>query len=146
MLEVDNVCCRMGSSAEIWSTLRTIANSFLPVSRDGVHPVRKALDWGVQLLLNMFCNKRIFHDNMTCCTHNLSQHLTYQISSILSQSGPSLSNISHNYSQSGPSLSNISHNYSQSAPSLSNIPSVKHIVTASYLCIIWYAIYITLFP
>ncbi|KAJ8321058.1 hypothetical protein KUTeg_002645, partial [Tegillarca granosa] len=56
-----------GSEAKIWSSSRLVAQGIKGGSQDGLHISKPALEWDIQMLLNMYCNDHMNHYDGTCC-------------------------------------------------------------------------------
>lgn len=66
------------SSAELWSSLRLIAQGLLDESSDGFYMGNRARQHGIQVLLNMYCNDHMnFKDGSCCSSRERSTTLQY---------------------------------------------------------------------
>ncbi|BFZ21935.1 hypothetical protein BsWGS_24974 [Bradybaena similaris] len=56
------------SSAMLWSSSRLVAQGFKKeLTTDGLHIQKQALEIDIQMLLNMYCNNYMNHNDGTCC-------------------------------------------------------------------------------
>ncbi|KAL4216929.1 N-acetylneuraminate 9-O-acetyltransferase [Mactra antiquata] len=62
------VFSRTGSSANIWSSSRLVAQGLKKELIDGIHLSPTPLQLDAQMLMNMYCNHQMNHDDGTCCS------------------------------------------------------------------------------
>ncbi|XP_050419398.2 N-acetylneuraminate 9-O-acetyltransferase isoform X1 [Patella vulgata] len=55
------------SAATLWSSSRLVAQGMRKESPDGLHISKSALELDIQLLVNMYCNNDMNHNDGTCC-------------------------------------------------------------------------------
>ncbi|KAG1682096.1 N-acetylneuraminate 9-O-acetyltransferase [Nymphon striatum] len=56
------------SKVLMWSSSRLVAQGFNDDWEDGLHAGKVALKYDVQMLLNMYCNDKMNHQDGTCCS------------------------------------------------------------------------------
>ncbi|WAR10767.1 CASD1-like protein [Mya arenaria] len=63
-----------GSSVKVWSSSRLVAQGLKKELDDGIHLASgsSALSLDVQMLMNMYCNDHMNHDDGTCCKNGQS--------------------------------------------------------------------------
>uniref|UniRef100_T1KKL8 Cas1p 10 TM acyl transferase domain-containing protein n=1 Tax=Tetranychus urticae TaxID=32264 RepID=T1KKL8_TETUR len=52
----------------IWSSSRLVSQGYSDDQKDGLHMGQTALNYAVQILLNMYCNDQMNHNDGTCCS------------------------------------------------------------------------------
>ncbi|XP_053207163.1 N-acetylneuraminate 9-O-acetyltransferase-like [Panonychus citri] len=52
----------------IWSSARLVSQGYSDDQKDGLHMGQTALNYAVQILLNMYCNDQMNHNDGTCCS------------------------------------------------------------------------------
>ncbi|XP_052234383.1 N-acetylneuraminate 9-O-acetyltransferase-like isoform X2 [Dreissena polymorpha] len=62
------VFAKAESSAKIWSSSRLVAQGLKKELVDGIHLSQSALNLDVQMLMNMYCNDHMNHNDGTCCS------------------------------------------------------------------------------
>ncbi|XP_052813330.1 N-acetylneuraminate 9-O-acetyltransferase-like isoform X2 [Mya arenaria] len=64
------VFSKSGSSVKVWSSSRLVAQGLKKELDDGIHLASgsSALSLDVQMLMNMYCNDHMNHDDGTCCS------------------------------------------------------------------------------
>ena len=55
------------SSAEVWSSSRSISQAYPNYTGDGLHVSETAAKLDAQLLFNYYCNRQLNHPDATCC-------------------------------------------------------------------------------
>jgi len=63
------------SCVELWSSSRLIAEGRVDEMLDGIELSIDSLNTDIQLLLNMYCNDHMNHDDGTCCA--TTEPITY---------------------------------------------------------------------
>ncbi|XP_060575546.1 N-acetylneuraminate 9-O-acetyltransferase-like isoform X1 [Ruditapes philippinarum] len=63
------VFAKLQSSAKIWSSSRLVAQGMKKELVDGIHLSSAALQLDVQMLMNMYCNNQMNHNDGTCCSN-----------------------------------------------------------------------------
>lgn len=56
------------SGVHIWSSSRLVAQGYNNDQKDGLHAGPVALNWDIQILLNMYCNDQMDYNDGTCCS------------------------------------------------------------------------------
>lgn len=70
------------SCVELWSSSRLIAQGYIDKMQNGIELSGETLNTDVQLLLNMYCNDHMNHNDGTCCSTNES-YTTIQFATFL---------------------------------------------------------------